>query len=852
MSEDFIGRWAVNGAGLLGKITDVRTDARGEWVYIGEGITGEDWRSRAPILLQGGAGQPTGLRHPGGPVNYAERLLAAGFDQIIPLRKGTRIPAIKGWSQRGAATLDEARSWDATGKNIGLLARDFPGIDIDCDDAQLTARIVKMARDVLGNAPARVRGARALLPYRTSSPFKKIVLTFRHPDHDKFVIEVLGDGQQYAVAGAREDGTSYTWVPEPLWDTLGPDDLTITTKQDVEDFLVQISDELFEEGWTAEKGTGAERENAPDQESLQAPSMDELRTAVMSIPNKGKWDERSEWLKMMAAIKGAGAMDPGAALALAIEWSQTWDGADDSTVAATTAAFESFGEVMVGWNWIRDEAKAVSEYNDAASVFPMAPPPPAGAAPPPPPGNPFRIDGVITYSDVWKVHMVLPELKDELRYASGVWYFWDGARWKHDELGVHRLMVQDLLAAIAIRVRAYAETLTDSAMQQKTMTVAKGLQGKTSIENTINLLQPQLAMLRDDFDQELMQLGTPGGVVDLTTGELKEASPDNLISRSTAATPRKGPRPMFDSFISHLTGGDEEMATFLQRYAGYALTGRMEEKVFLYGFGSDSDTGKSTFIHILQGVMGEYARTVDIETFINSRKGDTGYTLAQLPGVRLVTATEPKRGQTWDEKTIKTITGGDELQVRAIYGHPFTFQPQFKLLIAGNAEPSLRTVDDAMLRRVLIVPMNEKVTPEERIDNLAELIIEEEGHAVLQWMVEGALEWAEHGLALPERVAEATQEYGEAEDSLGEWLSDECELGEDYATHTSVLFESFQRWCKARGLEAGTMRTFSRELKARRDLELTDGRFYVGGKQLRGFTGIRVKSPFTLTEDEES
>ena len=778
-------------------------------------------------------------------MNLAERLLAAGFELIIPLRTGTKIPALKGWTQREGATLDEVRSWDAAGKNIGLLARDFPGIDIDCDDAQMTARIVNATREALGNAPARIRGARALLPYRTSNPFPKIAVKFTHPDLDPFVVEVLGDGQQYLVAGDK-DGDVYSWTPEPLWETLGPDDLALTTKQDVEAFLMQLSEELEDEGWAAMKVGGAERDHAPDQDSLKAPSIEELEKAVMSIPNKGtRWESRDDWLPMMAAIYGAGQDDPGAALNIAIRWSQTWDGADDTTVEKTRAAFNSFGEVSLGWNWIRDEAKAATGYNDAASAFPMAPPPPADSAPPPAPGNPFRIDGVITYSDVWKVHMVLPELQDELRYASGVWYVWDGSRWKHDELGVHRLLVQNLLAAIAVRVRAYAETLPDNAMQQKTMTVAKGLQGKTSIENTINLLQPQLAMLRDDFDQELTQLGTPGGVVDLTTGELTEASPDNLISRSTAATPRKGPTPMFDAFMAHLTGGDAELRTFLQRYAGYALTGRMEEKVFLYGFGSDSDTGKSTFIHILQGVMGEYARTVDIETFINSKKNDTGYTLAQLPGVRLVTATEPKRGQTWDEKTIKTITGGDELQVRAIYGHPFTFQPQFKLLIAGNAEPSLRTVDDAMLRRVLIVPMNNKISSSERIDNLAELIIEEEGHAVLQWMVEGAAEWAEHGLVLPQMVADATSAYSDAEDQLAEWLEDCCEVGGDAVTPSVELFGSWSHWCQTRNYQPGNNKTFVQELKARGYAAKRTSKF-------RGFGGIALRptTGFTATEEE--
>ena len=770
----------------------------------------------------------------------ARKLHSVGFLPLIPLRPKTKIPAIKGWSQRGAATIEEVQQWDAQGKNTGILARDYPGIDIDIDDSQLTAGVVKLARDMLGNAPIRIRGPRALMMYRTQNPFPKIKL-YLEQDGVEHAVEVLGDGQQYLIDGVHPSGDAYTWHPEPLWQTAGPDDLTWVAKSDVEKFLVKLTEELEDEGWTVRVGSAAEREHAPDQESLHAPSMAQLEKAVMMVPNRGAYDSRDEWLKMMAAIKGAGAADPGAALDLAIKWSRTWNGADDATDANTRAAFESFGEVALGWNWIRDEAKA-GGFDDAALVFDVAPEPPAGSAPPPPPGNSFVIDGVITYSDVWKVRMILPELEDVLRYASGVWYTWQGNQWRHDTLGAHRMLVEDLLARVAVRVRAYAQTLTGS-MQDKTMTVAKGLQGKTAIENTIQLLQPRLAMNRDDFDQNLLALGVPDGQVDLTTGEVSPGEPTDLISRSTNVTPRPGPSPMFEAFMRHLTDGDPELCGFLQRYAGYALTGRMEEKVFLYGFGSDSDTGKSTFIHILQGVMGEYAKTVDIETFINTGKGDTGYTLAQLPGIRLVTATEPKRGQTWDEKTIKTITGGDEVQVRAIYGHPFTFQPQFKLLIAGNAEPSLRTVDDAMLRRVLIVPMNQKVLPEERIDNLAEMIIEDEGAQVLHWMVQGAQAWAQDGLQLPAKVADATRAYGEAEDAIGEWIEDHCELGMDGLAPSVELFTSWSQWCRARNMDPGSNKSFTQELKAR-------GFEYGRTSSIRGFAGIRVRPRVSIGTEE--
>lgn len=771
-------------------------------------------------------------------MNYGERILAAGFEPLIPIRRDTKVPAMKGWSQGNPATLEQVRSWDQRNMNIGVVARDYPAIDIDIDNAELTAGVVKLAREMLGNAPIRIRGPRALMMYRTQNPFPKIKLVLSQ-DGEEHAVEVLGHGQQYVVAGMHDSGVEYQWHPEPLWATAGPDDLTWISKADVEAFLIRLTEELEDEGWTVRVGSASERADLPEQDSLQAPSIEELEKVVMSIPNTGAFDSREEWLKMIAAIRGAGAMDEVAALDLAIRWSQTWDGADSDSPEHTKAAFESFKNgVALGWSWIQDQAQAARAF-DVASLFPEAPPPPAGSAPPPPPGNPMRIEGVITYSDVWKVRMILPALEDELRYASGVWYFWNGSQWQHDTLGVHRLKVEDLLSRVAIKVRDFARTIPTKQERDKTMTVAKGLQSKTSIEAVINLLQPRLAMDRDDFDQDLMVVGTPEGYVDLRSGELHEPDPDQLISRSVVATPRPGPRPMFDAFLDHLTEGDEELQGFLQRYAGYSLTGTMAEKVFLYGFGSHPDTGKSTFIHILQGLMGDaegmgYAATVDIDNFTSAGKRDGGYTLAQLPGVRLVTATEPKRGQTWDEKMIKTITGGDVIQVRAIYGHPFSFKPQFKLLIAGNAEPSLRTSDEAMLRRVIIVPMNNRVFDEERIDDLADKIIAEEGAAVLQWMVEGALLWQQDGLQLPQRVADATRAYGELEDAIGEWISDCCDTDYDGMVPGVKLFRSWSEWCCARNFDPGSHKSFTQEMKAR-------GFEYGRTNSFRGFEAIRVK-----------
>ena len=54
-------------------------------------------------------------------------------------------------------------------------------------------------------------------------------------------------------------------------------------------------------------------------------------------------------------------------------------------------------------------------------------------------------------------------------------------------------------------------------------------------------------------------------------------------------------RPTWDKFLDRITGGDVELIAFLQRMAGYALTGLTREHAlfFLYGTGAN---GKTTFL----------------------------------------------------------------------------------------------------------------------------------------------------------------------------------------------------------------------------------------------------------------
>jgi putative DNA primase/helicase len=282
-----------------------------------------------------------------------------------------------------------------------------------------------------------------------------------------------------------------------------------------------------------------------------------------------------------------------------------------------------------------------------------------------------------------------------------------------------------------------------------------------------------------------------------------------------------------------MTAGNGELQKFLQRYIGYCCTGFTDEHVFVFAYGTGAN-GKGTFINTIAGVFGDYATVADMNTFLVSRNERHPTDLAKLCGARLVVAQETQKGRIWDETKIKALTGGDKITARFMRGDFFDFTPSFKLFIVGNHNPRLSTVDEAIRRRMLIVPFTVEIAPEERDPKLPEKL-KPEWPAILRWCIDGCLEWQKVGLAPPPIVRHATDEYFEDQDIIGEWIEDCVNLkaGPQAFTLSSVLFTSWKAWCDGRNLKPGSEKAFAEALK---DRGFKKDRKAYG----RGFVGIAL------------
>jgi putative DNA primase/helicase len=438
---------------------------------------------------------------------------------------------------------------------------------------------------------------------------------------------------------------------------------------------------------------------------------------------------------------------------------------------------------------------------------------------PPPDSDPFTEDALaLRFSQ---------RHANDLRYIaiSGQWLMWDGVRWRPEPT----LLAFDLARrSCRLDAQEYGNGKPPSGASSARTVAAVERLAKADRRHATALEQ---------WDADDWLLNLDGVTFDLKHGVDRPSHPDDHITKKTAcaAAPEGTPHPIWSAFLDRITGDNVDLQKFLQRWCGYCCTGATTEHKFVFAYGTGAN-GKSTFINTVREILGDYSTIADVGTFIASRTERHPTDVAKLHGYRMAVGQETEKGRRWDEAKIKSMTGGDKMTARFMRQDFFDFVPKFKLWITGNHKPILVNVDEAMRRRMLLVPFTVSIPVEERDPNLPEKL-KAEWPAILRWILDGYIEWQLVGLDPPAIVTEATDAYFDDQDLIKQW-ADECTEGDTPSAFvsTSQLFASWKQWCDARGLTVGNAQ------------DLSDGLYDRGWNRVRmtrgrGFKAVRLKAP---------
>jgi len=429
--------------------------------------------------------------------------------------------------------------------------------------------------------------------------------------------------------------------------------------------------------------------------------------------------------------------------------------------------------------------------------------------PPGPSGDDFMN---LKFTDLGNARRIDHLFGKDLRFCEIIqtWFLWNGEQWRPDEINEVRTLAHEISNILLME----ATHMRDEEKQEKVKRHALSSQSHSRISGMIEEAKALLPIVPQDMDKDLHLFNCGGGTIDLRAGEVREHRREDMITRiapviyDPAAT-----CPLWIKFLHEIMLGNIRMIRFLQKMVGYALTGYTSEQCIfvLHGTGCN---GKSTFVSTLKHLFGNYAVQTSPETFMVKREQGIPSDLARLRGVRLVVAAETDQGRRLSESLIKQISGGDAISARELFGKWFEFVPAMKFWLVTNHKPVIRGTDQAIWRRIRLIPFNYTVPENLKDEALPEKLLAELS-GILNWAIEGCLAWQTEGLGIPEEVREATCEYREEMDLLGGFMSERCILNPNYKTAASELYAHYKAWCQENNEEPVTSNLFGRLLTER-------------------------------------
>lgn len=447
----------------------------------------------------------------------------------------------------------------------------------------------------------------------------------------------------------------------------------------------------------------------------------------------------------------------------------------------------------------------------------------------------------IDCTDIGNAKRFIKRYSPELRYITDMdkWVQWDGKRWRPlYPPEVENLGVKFIEYELEI-VRAMLNAAINKELKEKLQKMEKWYMKSSSAER----IRKMIALSRGDkafktfsskFDREKYLINTQNGVLNLKTLELLPHSKDYNMTKITNVPYDKDAK--CDNWLSFLKEilVDDDLIEFIQRAIGYTLTGDTGESVVFMMYGSGAN-GKTTFINAIKDMLGSYAVTTPFNTFTTDNNSHARNDLARLASARFIVASETDEGKKLAEAVVKQFTGGDTITARYLYKEFFEFKPVGKIWLATNHKPIISGTDIAIWRRILLIPFEVTIPPENQIKNFYEHYLKPELPGIFRWAVEGTRMWMEEGLKPPLKVIAATDQYKAEMDVVKQFFDDMVTYEEYAMIEKKILYEKYEEWCKENGYRPLSHRKFSIRVKEKGIGEHRG----TGGK--RYWLGIRLK-----------
>lgn len=409
------------------------------------------------------------------------------------------------------------------------------------------------------------------------------------------------------------------------------------------------------------------------------------------------------------------------------------------------------------------------------------------------------------------------------------------------EVGVTAMLVAMSKAkALAAFTREQARVYQQMVAVQEWMKFIYKCRSDRTILAVMRQARPLALVDPHMLDADPYLLNTPSATFDLRDGSRREHDPADMLTKQTAVDPTNTGQQIWLDSLQVTFGGDAELIGYVQRVCGLAAIGKVLIEALIIAYG-DGNNGKSTFWNTIARVLGTYSETISAEVLIAGKKNNAKHEMAETRARRLLIAGENDEGVRLSTSTTKQLASTDKIAAEKKYKDPFSFTPSHTLVLYTNHLPRVGAMDTGIWRRLMVIPFEQTITPDNDIKNYADNLFEHAGGAVLAWIMDGAklIHAEDYRLSPPAQVVEASEAYRAANDWFAHFLDERCETDDGLSEKSGELYADYRSWALARGDYARSTTDFAAALeKAGHTKHRTNQGMRV--------TGLRLKTEFEL------
>lgn len=442
------------------------------------------------------------------------------------------------------------------------------------------------------------------------------------------------------------------------------------------------------------------------------------------------------------------------------------------------------------------------------------------------------------YTDLGNAEALASIFNEVLRYTpEWGWCFFNGTRWETDVSYRAMEAARDIAQGLMVSAKAWMERVyneledegvppTSDAGKDR-LRPAKDLlnhalksQSEHGLTAMVALNKAFMISSAHQFNADPWLLNTPKGVIDLKTGEMMPHDGKYKLTNITAIAPAAQETPMFDTFLRRIFCDDQDLIDFVQVVIGSSLVGKVYSENLIIANGNGSN-GKSTLFNTIQYLLGDYATAIDPDLLMSTKASEQQVGMAMLQGRRFAVAQETEEGQRLRSSMLKRLVSTDTMVAKKLYKDPHEFVPSHTLVLSTNHLPKVSSTDVGTWRRIIVMPFEATIAPEEIITDFHSILMEREGAGILDWAIQGAVMFYEMGCDIahkPAAVVRASSEYRSAEDWVANFMGECCTPAdprseEIFVKHTD-LYRAYQHWAKNNGEYVRSSNAFGRALQS--------------------------------------